>query len=455
MGLLDNFGASFGNMTNDPKQMGLLMAAAKMMAQSGPSNRPVGLGEIMGGGMSTFLDTRNGMQEMQSQQQQRDQMAEARKLELQKDQMVLQESMRLSDFFKNRQVRGQGGAQLPAAKMGGEIFTNAAARAGLPDDRGTLNQIVSGVNQGMTPEQAASQVAGGMQGQAPQQPSEYERLMQEANELQAAGFPRQAKDAYELAIKLRPEFDQTPRYANDADGNPFAFVLDKMGNPKRLDGILPREQMQLADLGGKKEAYNPYQLKPGQTFTKTQSPDSVASVNASYANAAATREVAQSNRYAADQQRNQGIEMKLADDYRAQSKGFKEVSDAYRTINASLDEATKSPAATLAAATKFMKLLDPGSVVRESELGMALAATGAFDRLTNYYNTLRFGKVLTASQVADFKSITGQIYQAAQQGQSDLDANYKRQAEAYGLRPEMIIQNLGQGGEVVDFGSLK
>lgn len=167
-------------------------------------------------------------------------------------------------------------------------------------------------------------------------------------------------------------------------------------------------------------------------------------VGASYANAAATRAVAASNVEAAKIKGDRDTEMKIADDYRAQSKTFKEVSDAYKTINATLDKATTSAAATLAGATKFMKLLDPGSVVRESELGMALAATGAFDRATNYFNDLKFGKVLTKAQAADFKNITAQIYNAAQTQQKAIDANYTQQAKTYGLRPEMIVQDLGQ-----------
>lgn len=180
---------------------------------------------------------------------------------------------------------------------------------------------------------------------------------------------------------------------------------------------------------------------------KTSRANNAATVGASYANAAATRSIAAATRDAAAIQRDQATEMKLGDDYRAQSKDFKSVADAYKQINSTLDKATTSPAATLAAATKFMKLLDPGSVVRESELGMALAATGVFDRATNYFNTLQRGKVLTPNQVADFKSITQQIYGAAQAGQKDVDSNYRRQAEAYKLRPEMIIQDLGQNAD--------
>jgi hypothetical protein len=177
---------------------------------------------------------------------------------------------------------------------------------------------------------------------------------------------------------------------------------------------------------------------------KTSTENNKRTVDASYANAAATREIAKATKDAAAMQRDRDTEMKIADDYRAQSKPFKEVGDAYRQINATLDKAATSPAATLAAATKFMKLLDPGSVVRESELAMALQAEGVFDRAANYYNTLKLGKVLTPSQVVDFKSITKQIYRAAQEGQKAIDASYTQQAKTYGLRPEMIVQDLGQ-----------
>lgn len=182
----------------------------------------------------------------------------------------------------------------------------------------------------------------------------------------------------------------------------------------------------------------------GAPVPKEQSPDNKASVGASLANAAATREVAAATRDAAKIKDNRETEMKLGDDYRAQSKPFKEVADAHRTIITALDQATTSPAATLAGATKFMKLLDPGSVVRESELGMALAASGVFDRAMNYVNVLQRGKVLTPTQAQDFKNVANQIYAAAQKQQQTIDAHYNNQAKTYGLRPEMVIQDLGQ-----------
>ncbi|MFA5875257.1 MAG: hypothetical protein WC901_01025 [Candidatus Margulisiibacteriota bacterium] len=132
-------------------------------------------------------------------------------------------------------------------------------------------------------------------------------------------------------------------------------------------------------------------------------------------------------------------EQKLADDHRALSKTFNEVRDGYTRLASALPNATKSAAATLAGATSFMKLLDPGSVVRESELGMSLAATGIFDRATNYFNVLQSGKVLTPSQAADFAKIGKEIYDAAAQNQAQLDAQFSERARKYGLDPKNII----------------
>lgn len=191
----------------------------------------------------------------------------------------------------------------------------------------------------------------------------------------------------------------------------------------------------------------------------TQSADNRASVGASMANAAAVRDAAKlqsdATRSAANAQRDQATEMKLADDYRAQSKEFGSSKSAYEQLTSTLDSATTSPAATLAAATKFMKMLDPGSVVRESELGMALAASGVIDRAMNYVSTLQSGRKLTETQAADFKKISKQVYNAAQRVQQTIDDDYKSKAKAYGLRPEMVTQDLGQNANVTSWGDLK
>lgn len=327
-----------------------------------------------------------------------------------------------------------------------------------------LLQLVQGLPANATDEQRIGAMKGG-------------GYFDEADKLEASMLQRQrvgaevtkanadaSKTAYETLIKQTDTIGQTLGALRGMSGVTPQYVASTLQHLGDIGAIpkehlasalsqIPQDPAQLpAWLAQKQQAtmstldQMKFTTPDANTIANnaTSRANNAATVAASRENAAATRAVAAATRDAARIQRDQGTEMKLADDYRNQSKGFKEVSDAYLQISATLDKATMSPAATLAAATKFMKLLDPGSVVRESELGMALAATGAIDRLTNYTNTLKYGKVLTSQQVDDFRNITKQIYGAAQTQQQKIDANYRQQATTYGLRPEVIIQDLGQ-----------
>lgn len=139
-------------------------------------------------------------------------------------------------------------------------------------------------------------------------------------------------------------------------------------------------------------------------------------------------------------------EEKLANKYQGESKAFRDLSDAYQKTNVLFDKAKDSAPATLAAATAYMKLLDPGSVVRESELGMALNATGKLDKAANYMNRISKGEVLTDSQIKLFKEATKDVYKAATKQQRLIDKNYKEVAQRNKLNYQNVIQDVGQYG---------
>jgi hypothetical protein len=105
--------------------------------------------------------------------------------------------------------------------------------------------------------------------------------------------------------------------------------------------------------------------------------------------------------------------LKLRSDFRAEPiyKGFEETKAAKLQIDQAAKMAT--PAGDLAAATKIMKILDPGSVVRESELGMAMAATGVEDRVRNYAQMVIDGTKLTPNQRKDFTDLSSKLYNAS------------------------------------------
>ena len=123
-----------------------------------------------------------------------------------------------------------------------------------------------------------------------------------------------------------------------------------------------------------------------------------------------------------------------------QTKAFSEVDQAYKQIKFALSQ--PSAANDLAAATKIMKMLDPGSVVRESELGMAMAATGLLDRIGNYYNMLNTGQKLTPQQRADFLNTAQGLYEAAAGTYNQTATEYRTRAERYKLNPDDVASTV-------------
>ena len=103
-------------------------------------------------------------------------------------------------------------------------------------------------------------------------------------------------------------------------------------------------------------------------------------------------------------------------------KAYNEVNTAYNQIKVATQR--PSPANDLAAATKFMKLLDPNSVVRESELIMAVQASGLYDRIANTGNRILNGEKLTPTQRKDFFDAATQFYKIAVDKKRAIDTQY-------------------------------
>jgi hypothetical protein len=112
-------------------------------------------------------------------------------------------------------------------------------------------------------------------------------------------------------------------------------------------------------------------------------------------------------------------------------KDFNDMKSAYGQVLTSLDQGT--PIGDVAGATKVMKLLDPGSVVRESELGIAMAASGRMDRLQNYFTLWASGNKLTPTQRADFRQLSNELYAAAGQAYNQKRGEYIDFGESTGV----------------------
>lgn len=127
-------------------------------------------------------------------------------------------------------------------------------------------------------------------------------------------------------------------------------------------------------------------------------------------------------------------EMKLGGAFKQEPiyKDFNEMKSAYSQVISSLDAGT--PIGDVAGATKVMKLLDPGSVVRESELGIAMAAGGRMDRLQNYFQNMMSGQKLTPTQRQDFKALSNELYAAAGDAFNKKRKEYEDFGSAYNFK---------------------
>ena len=127
-------------------------------------------------------------------------------------------------------------------------------------------------------------------------------------------------------------------------------------------------------------------------------------------------------------------EMSLGKAFKAEPiyKDFSDMQSAFNQVVSSLSQGT--PIGDVAGATKVMKLLDPGSVVRESELAIAMAASGRMDRLQNYFKNMMSGEKLTPTQRDDFKALSNELYAAAGDAYNKKRKEYEDFGGAYGFK---------------------
>jgi hypothetical protein len=91
-----------------------------------------------------------------------------------------------------------------------------------------------------------------------------------------------------------------------------------------------------------------------------------------------------------------------------------------------------------------MKMLDPGSVVREGEFATAQNSAGVPDIIRAKYNQLREGTRLAEEQRADFKKQAENLYNTALDSQSYVESEFKGISEAYGFDPKRIVSEYGK-----------
>jgi len=138
------------------------------------------------------------------------------------------------------------------------------------------------------------------------------------------------------------------------------------------------------------------------------------------------------------------LEGKLRGELQDLSKPFYQVRDSYNRVEASARN--PSAAGDLALLFNYMKILDPGSVVRESEFAQA-ADTGSFgERIKAAVGKVVKGERLSADMRQDFIDRARDLYKAQLKQQTHIETSYGGLVERYGGTPGNVVLPLGVPG---------
>jgi len=130
-------------------------------------------------------------------------------------------------------------------------------------------------------------------------------------------------------------------------------------------------------------------------------------------------------------------------------KAFAEQTAAYGRIISSIERepGQVSPAGDLALIFNYMKVLDPGSTVREGEFAAAAKAGSFGTQIAALVSQIETGELLTESQRADFADRATRLYSGAEQQYQSIADQYRSFAQAAGLPADQVIPDYGFVGD--------
>jgi hypothetical protein len=105
-------------------------------------------------------------------------------------------------------------------------------------------------------------------------------------------------------------------------------------------------------------------------------------------------------------------EDKLRKEYQGRTKVYGELGTTFNNIQSSAG--AKTGPGDIALITGFMKMLDPGSVVRETEFATARDTAGLYTRLENSLKKAESGQFLQPKQREEFVNLAREYYKSAQ-----------------------------------------
>jgi hypothetical protein len=164
------------------------------------------------------------------------------------------------------------------------------------------------------------------------------------------------------------------------------------------------------------------------------------SENTQIANALKAAENSNGISFAQLSDKQQDTTLKLRDKYTSESKDFLTIRDAYNRIIVSAQD--PSAAGDLALIFNYMKILDPGSTVREGEFANAQNSAGIPDVIRAKYNKVISGQRLAEDTRNDFVSRSKKLFEAQQSQQKTINDNYSMLSSSAGIPKEFVVRDI-------------
>ena len=138
-----------------------------------------------------------------------------------------------------------------------------------------------------------------------------------------------------------------------------------------------------------------------------------------------------------DPAKNFDKEEKLRKEFQARTKVYGELGTTFSNIKSSAE--SKTGPGDIALITGFMKMLDPGSVVRETEFATARDTAGLYTRLENSLKKAETGQFLQPGQRKEFVDLAKQYLDSANKKAGEDKKDLGVVVKNYKLNPENVF----------------
>jgi len=232
----------------------------------------------------------------------------------------------------------------------------------------------------------------------------------------------------------REIFSTTPHYGFTATGSRIAYQLGDAGSANILN-IDPGVEFEQIDKGSHILIYEKGTRTLLETIPKKMTPDQTARLV-----------IEKDQKTKGDTERISARAKSMRQEFNQITSSMRDVALSYGKIKSAEKAANdqtgeRKGAADIALIFNYMKLLDPGSVVREGEFATARNAGGIPDRVVAIYNGVVKGDILSKEVRTSFVAAAEEVLKPYRDQFHATKIRYSNLAKSEGVEPDRVVMN--------------